>query len=166
VTTVAFTGSRDVPPACIDAIEEFIDRISADLFVTGACVGVDQMIATLISARRPMAKQRIVVPRDRSRVDRYWLSAIATNRNVEVVSMDRGSTYRDRNLVLLGELVLGLPTTVNPIKPDLLVGLPMFAEDDSRSLRSGTWQTIRLAQEPTRNIPTQVYVLADLALIR
>jgi hypothetical protein len=164
VRVVAFSGSRVVPERCESALAALIDETPADLYVTGACVGVDQAIATLIANRRPMAKQRIIVPRDRSRVDQYWLTAMGVLRNVEFVVMPRGTTYRDRNISLLGDRVIGWPEEFEPMKPDLLIALPMFGEKDERSLRSGTWQTVRLASESQRRIETHITLLSVLAL--
>jgi hypothetical protein len=47
--------------------------------------------------------------------------------------MPAGTTYADRNAVLVK-------------RGTFVCGLPAYPEDDPRSRRSGTWQTIRMAR--------------------
>src|SRR5262249_19060923 len=71
----------------------------------------------------------VVVPADRSRVDPWWEGC----PEVTVIEMPEGTTYRDRNAALVA-------------RSAAVFGLPAYPEDDPRSRRSGTWQTIRMAR--------------------
>lgn len=145
MATVAFTASRVVPPASEHLLRHVVKDLvwRYDLFVTGACIGGDQKISDLIEEMRPGAPQRIIVPRDLSRVDEAWLLSISEREGTEVLEMPRGTTYRDRNLALLG--VPGVhPAVLHPV--NACFGFPLYRESDERSVRSGTWQTLRLAR--------------------
>jgi hypothetical protein len=131
---------------------------TADLYVTGGCVGVDEAIATMLCRIHPESAQRIMVPHNRDLVDQYWLTAIGKRSNVEVIYMPAGSTYRDRNLAILGDFTIhGYFRHI----PDLLIGFPPFPEKDPRMARSGTWQTIHLARYASPPIPADVHILTQ-----
>jgi hypothetical protein len=151
VGTVAFSGSREIPDGALDVVR----AVAARTYVSGACIGLDQAAASLVAEHWPNRAQRIIVPRNRTRVDEVWLSTFRARHHttVRVNSMPRGTTYRDRNLALLGSFFEGVPA----LRPDLLIAFPLHAAHDSRSVRSGTWMTVRLAR--SLGIRTQVYLL-------
>jgi hypothetical protein len=146
-----------IPTRSRSAIEQrlrlVVARAGSDpLYVTGACVGGDQMIATILMEFDPHANQCIIVPRDASRVDTEWLDRMRQRPNVDVRMMGRGTTYRDRNLALLD---------IDGIRPDRLVAFPLYPESDRRSQRSGTWMTVRMAR--MREIVNEHHVLLNPA---
>jgi len=156
VGTVAFSGSREIPDGALETIRGVVRAVSARLYVTGACIGVDQAIAGMVAKHWPTRNQRIVVPRNRTRVDEVWLATFgAAHERVAAAFMPRGTTYRERNLAMLGEGFVG----VAPVVPDLLVAFPAYPQGDPRSARSGTWMTVRLAR--ARGIRTHVYTLSE-----
>ena len=147
---IAFTASRTIPSPAIGRLEQTLNHLATTvenpLWVTGACVGGDQWIANRLTYLSPFAPQRIVVPRDRSRVDSSWLAMMALQPNVKIIEMGRGTTYRDRNVALL-DLSPGA---------NRLVAFPLHEEKDERSARAGSWMTVRLAR--TRLIPYEAWV--------
>lgn len=151
--TIAFTASRILPDGAHDVFRTMLQDLDAGLYMTGACIGGDQAIATILAEIRPDRAQRVIVPRDRSRVDLHWLAEFSRRPNVSLAFMPRGTTYRDRNHALLGEPFDGVP----PIRPNLLVGFPLHDEKDPRSVRSGSWMTLRLARG--KSIPWMTHVL-------
>jgi hypothetical protein len=124
----AISGSRGV---LTPVQEEIIARVLGDLpegcsIVTGACVGVDSFAARY--AKQHGRAVFTIVPADRSRVDPDWKDWCDMYHQMPV-----GSTYRDRNQMLVSEGSGGLRA------------FPEAPEHAPESRRSGTWQTIRLA---------------------
>lgn len=129
--TISFTASREgfapVPSVVVNVLCQVPD---ADRYMTGACTGGDAFIGRWLRENRAFAEHVVVVPADRSRVEYWW---DASDPFVTVLDMPEGTTYADRNAELVSWA-------------DVVFGLPAYPEDDPRSLRSGTWQTIRMAR--------------------
>lgn len=130
---IAFTSSRAVRDGDRNLIERTLAELCTpiDHFVTGACIGGDQHIASTVHSWWPQAGQTIVVPADTSRVDTDWLSEVESWDQVDIRTMPRGTSYRDRNTDLL-------------VGADRLIAFPDTPE--SKAPRSGTWMTVRLAR--------------------
>lgn len=127
---VSFTASRDLDERGQGvALNVMATLPPAGRYITGGAVGGDAFIGRHLHEQYRDGWHTVIVPADRSRVDPWWESC----RGVEVLEMLPGTTYADRNalLVELGTMVCGLPA---------------YPEDDPRSKRSGTWQTIRMAR--------------------
>ena len=134
-TTISFTAARDLTPEAREGVmlNVLITGVPhADRYVTGACIGGDAFIGRWLYENRPDAEHVVIVPSDRSRIDTWWLEHLPGS--VEVCCMPPGTTYADRNRTLVAEATC-------------VFGFPAYPEDDPRSLRSGTWQTIRMARE-------------------
>lgn len=132
--TVAITGSRlPVKPQTERLMRRWLGGVRADTFVTGACRGVDAVAGRGLASDHPDAQHVVVVPANRSAVVQWWPSVEATRR-IELFEMPEETDYKDRNEVLV-ELA------------DHLVAFVAADEDDPRSARSGTWQTVRLARK-------------------
>ncbi len=134
---IAFSGARyldDQQHRILMTSLGTLDGIQGDEFTSGACVGVDCFIGRWCAERFSKVIHRVVVPANRTRVGDYsWAT--------EVLEMPDGTTYRDRNYKML-EFA------------DVLLAFPAYAEENLKSKRSGTWQTIREARR--RNIVTVV----------
>lgn len=127
---LSFTGARDLDKRGREVILNVLAALPpAGRYITGAAIGADAFTGRWLHERHPDAWHTVIVPADRSRVDPWWEPC----RDVEVLEMLRGTTYADRNdlLVETGTLVCGFPA---------------HPEDNPRSLRSGTWQAIRMAR--------------------
>jgi hypothetical protein len=150
MSAVGFTASRELSLSDRDVIYAWLDNITkfsgVDSWVTGACIGGDAFIAKTIAGMRPDTKQLVIVPSDRSRVEEWWMDKQFSALRIEVEYMPEGTTYKDRNRRIV-ESCNGL------------VGFPLYPEKHGKSLRSGTWQTIRMAKKLL--IPTQAIVLRD-----
>lgn len=139
VTTIAFTASRTLDDNAKNLIRVSLENLPrADRYVTGACTGGDAFIGRWLAWHRRDAEHVVVVPGDLSRVD-FWFQ----RANVTVVEMPAHSTYYDRNKRLVKEA-------------DLVQAFPAYAEQDYRSLRSGTWQTIRMARRAGKETVVRV----------
>jgi hypothetical protein len=137
VRSVSFTASRDMGQAAREGIVTSVLTVHvplADRYVTGACIGGDAFIGRWLNYNRPDAEHVIVVPADRSRVDNWWMTGLFNGRPVTVIEMPPGTTYADRNARLVAEA-------------DAVFAFPAYPENDPRSLRSGTWQTVRLSRK-------------------
>jgi hypothetical protein len=135
VRTISFTASRDMDQAAQQGVVTSVLTVHVPRvgrYVTGACIGGDAFIGRWLYANRPEAEHAVIVPADRSRVDPWWLEA--RGRPVTVIEMPAGTTYADRNARLVAEA-------------DVVFGFPAYPETDPRSLRSGTWQTIRMSRK-------------------
>lgn len=127
---ISFTASRDLDEPGQGVILNVLATLPpAGRYITGAAVGGDTFIGRSLYEQYPDGWHTVIVPADRSRVDPWWESC----PGVEVLEMLPGTTYADRNEVLvdLGTMVCGFPA---------------YPEDDRRSRRSGTWQTIRMGR--------------------
>ena len=143
VFTISFTASRfnfsPPPPVVLSVLTARLPF--ADRYVTGACQGGDAWIGAWLHAARPEAEHMVVVPANRSQVDQWWarperVLAVSQGRSpvVTVEWMAPGTGYDDRNQRLVD-------------LADWVFGFPAFPEEDPRSKRSGTWQTIRMARD-------------------
>jgi hypothetical protein len=134
IRTVSFTAARDTDRAAREGVVTSVLMVHlpvVDRYVTGACVGGDAFIGRWLYANRPDAEHVVIVPADRSRVNPWWLEA--KGRAVTVTEMPPATTYADRNARLVAE-------------GNAVFAFPAYLEDDPRSLRSGTWQTVRMAR--------------------
>jgi len=128
---VSFTAARhldDQGAACVLSVLATAVP-DADCYMTGGCIGGDAFIGQWLYANRPGAQHVVILPADTSRVDPWWLSV----RGTPVVLLGGDLTYRDRNVRLVRQAAM-------------VFGFPAYPEDDPRSARSGTWQTIRMAR--------------------
>lgn len=128
---VGFTASRESPDhhQRQRMRHQFGYLNLADGFVTGACVGGDEFIGSTLHDFYPAKRHVVIVPSDWTKVRPWWRG----REGIEVIQMPAGTSYRDRNIKIVDM------TTV-------LVGHPQYAEGDTRSRRSGSWQTVRLAR--------------------
>jgi hypothetical protein len=109
--------------------------------VTGGCVGVDALIAT-VAYRAGRYHVLTVLPADHSRVDPNW-----KDHCHEHIQMEHGTTYRQRDAMVV-------------LHGDNLLAFPLYPEDDPRSKRSGTWMTVRLAKRAAK--PVEAFVLSEV----
>lgn len=135
--TAGFTAARDLDERGEAAAVNVLVQVPwAARYVTGGCTGGDTFIGRWLVLNRlgSDARHVVIIPADRSRVDPWWEKPVIRRTTlVEVIEMPPGSTYADRNARIVEE------STV-------IFGLPAYPEDDPRSRRSGTWQTIRMAR--------------------
>lgn len=135
MTAISFTASRfnfaPPPPVVASVLSARVPP--ADRYVTGACQGGDAWIGAWLYVARPAAEHVVVVPYNRRQIDPWW-TRTGSLPLVTVREMPPGTSYADRNRVLVDSA-------------DQVFGFPAFSEEDPRSQRSGTWQTIRMARD-------------------
>lgn len=134
--TIGFTAAREMDEHDRDIVTSIIQtRVPfVSRYVTGGARGGDACIGYFLYATRPRAEHVVVIPADRSQIDPWWETVNARGGAVTLIEMPPGTTYAQRNTRIVHE-------------SDAIVGFPAYPEDDPRSLRSGTWQTIRLAKD-------------------
>lgn len=138
--SIGFTGTRNVRDVDLERIRAAVLALPPDAtVVTGACIGVDALVARMAHGGRRHV--HTIVPAGRSRVDPYWRQHCNTFEE-----MPPGTDYRARN-----ERIVELS--------DRLVAFPEYPEDHHRSHRSGTWMTVRIARRAGK--PVEVVVLND-----
>jgi predicted Rossmann fold nucleotide-binding protein DprA/Smf involved in DNA uptake len=146
-----FSGSRTIT----DTDQRTIDDVLGSLlpgseYTTGGCIGVDTIVGRRMWLAHQKATHRVVVPADRSRVSPWWMHRAireaGPGSGVLVEEMPPNTTYKDRNQRIVDH-------------SNVLVAFPAHSEDDPRSKRSGTWQTIRMARRA--GLEVLVTVLGD-----
>lgn len=134
VRVCGFTGTRFVNGHG-GAIGRLLTGVGAyDEYVTGACVGFDAVAGMAMAIRYPLALHRVLVPVDEDQVRRWWDDPpFKGASNIIVHKMPHGTDFKDRN-----QAIVDLSTE--------LTYCAAFPEEHGKSLRSGTWQTIRMAR--------------------
>lgn len=142
---IAFSGTLRLTEKGSRIIRFTLGKLGyADEYVTGAAIGVDAEVGTLLTRLCPAAVHTVIVPADRKAVDAWWTRLPYQVEKLRVVYMPPGTSYRDRNQELVD-------------RATMLVAYPAFPEVDLRSRRSGTWQTVRMARRAEK--PVKTYVL-------
>lgn len=130
--TLGFTAARALDASGHAVIANVLTILPfAARYVTGGARGGDAFIGRWLYENRPFSEHVVIVPANRSQVDPWWEDS--AGMRVTLILMPDGTTYDDRNARLVGE-------------SGRLCGFPAYLEDDPRSLRSGTWQTLRMAR--------------------
>lgn len=137
--TVSFTAARewdDGPDPAEGTVVNVLHQVpEAARYVTGGAIGGDKFIGRWLYDNRPDAEHVIIVPADKSRVDPWWLYVDGTN--ITVIPMPAGTSYADRNARLVAQ-------------GTMTFGFPAYPEAHPSSLRSGSWQTIRMARKAAK----------------
>lgn len=133
--TIGFTAAREMNEHDRDIVTSIIQTRVPDVsrYVTGGARGGDACIGAFLYATRPRAEHVVVIPANRSQIDPWWEAVIARGGPVTVIQMPPDTTYADRNAEIVHQ-------------SDAVIGFPAYPENDRRSQRSGTWQTIRLSR--------------------
>lgn len=134
-----FTGTRQSSLYMRECVGLLIDRLPERCWiVTGGCIGADAYAARYAwSTGRNVLT---ILPADRSRVDPDWLEYCHEYRE-----MPEGTSYKDRDRAVVQEGQHGL------------LAVALFPEAHPRSLRSGTWMTVRLARDA--KIPISIAIM-------
>lgn len=141
MTVYGFTASRNIAGVPKRAVVPYLMCLSDGTeFVTGGANGGDTFIGLWLYYQFNYATHTVIVPSNRSQVCEWWINCPSVN----VIYMPDGTSYKDRNQAIVD-------------RSNKLIGFPEYPEDDSRSLRSGTWQTIRLARKA--GIPNEFHLL-------
>jgi hypothetical protein len=139
---VSFTAARDWDARSAPVALNVLAQVPPTRrYITGGCRGGDAFLGLYLACAFPRAWHVVVLPANRSQVDPWWEPFLhlppAPGRprpeNLIFIEMPPGSTYEDRNAELAR-------------RGTVTYGLPAYPEDDPRSARSGTWQTIRMAR--------------------
>ncbi len=141
-----FSGSRVVNNEQMAVIKRTLAELPpGDEYTTGACVGVDDLVGRWCWRHHSSALHRVIVPANRSRVASWWLDQMVVDpldeEDIVVEEMPAGTTYKDRNQRIVD-------------CSDILLAFPAYAENDPKSSRSGTWQTIRMARRAGLEVRT------------
>lgn len=135
--TIGWTGTRNLS----ERGKLYIRRVLRALprgtrIVTGACLGTDAFVAR--EAVNMGFNVTTIVPANLSQVDPEWEEWCDN-----FIRMHEGSSYRDRN-----EAIVRSSTAMYAVAD--------YGEHHSKSLRSGTWMTIRIARRA--HVPVEVFV--------
>lgn len=132
--TVGFTASRNLKGVNPRKMVSPLSELKKSEFVYGGCIGGDEAIAIWLTTYGPAgSRHRVILPANRKAVAEWWKYPNAADPFPLVEYMPAGTTYKDRN-----QRIVDIS--------DLVIGFPEYPEDHPKSLRSGTWQTIRMAR--------------------
>lgn len=150
LSPVVFAGVRSIQTAQFPLIDEVLNNLKADTFITGAAPGIDTY--TCINAVRsfPRARHIVVVPWSYALGDVHiaWcLQQQEKGINMIILDMPEPKRKDQHPNLYRNEKMLDLAIELNKSKkPPRLVAFP---GGQYEVLRSGTWSTIRRAR--TRN---------------
>lgn len=137
---VSFTAARELDHAGAQLVMRTCDRIvpRATRYITGGARGGDALIGHYLAVTRREAEHVVVLPANRSQTDPWWEPFLQPARpafapRITLIEMPAGTTYEDRNTELVA-------------RGNTMFGFPAYLEGDKRSVRSGTWQAIRMAR--------------------
>jgi hypothetical protein len=143
VIVLGTTGTREVSLTRAKAVLEtrmaYLETF--DRFITGGCRGWDTWAGMYFALRFPDAKHQVILPSNLSQVERWWrhpkiIETMVRHDNeiqIDWPNPNRNRTYKDRNQLIVD-------------CSDELFYCAAYEEHDGHSLRSGTWQTIRMAR--------------------
>lgn len=138
--TMSFSGPTEVDHKQEAYIWECVNDLSADLYVSGAAVGVDTVAALAAYAQHPLATVRFCVPKACWYNDRL-VSVLRGRPNIEIEEVSGGYMTRNDRLVELADTLVAFPRTRQEV------------------LRSGTWATIRRARKA--GVPVYLFPLEE-----
>lgn len=142
---IGFTGPSHACPSDTFLLQEILLEIALEYgrhvtIVTGACIGIDALVARLASAL--YLSVLTIVPAYRGKVDPEWRQYCTTS-----YEMPEGSTFRDRNTYLVQ-----CSTYL----------IACFRNRSEEALRTGEGMTLRIAYR--LNVPTtSVYLHERIA---
>lgn len=147
---IAFSGSLRLSARQLaSVVTPTLANLSADEYITGAAIGVDAAVGEALTVLYPHARHTVIIPGNRRAVDAWWTRLPHRPPGLRLITMPETSSYRDRNAAL--------------VKPATeLIAYPQYPEQDGRSRRSGTWQTIRLARNAA--LPVTTHILSRVLL--
>jgi hypothetical protein len=145
ISRLGFSGSRSLVADDESFIRSTLQLLDMDMFLVGGCIGADAVAGRFVGNILNRNVQ-VFLPADRSRVDPDYLEYAD-----HVHELPPGSSYRARNQAIVRHSTE-------------LVAFPSYREEHGKSLRSGTWQTIRLAV--AKGIPVTIHVLRSRELLR
>lgn len=150
-TIIAYSGSRTVVRSARHALYGWLERRLLSeprdqiVVVTGGCIGVDYLVAKF--AHELGIYVHTVLPCDRSRVQYQWREFCDSFEEMPYVEpVWRGFKPRNQRMV-------DLATELN--------AAPQYPRTMTESKRSGTWQTVGMAER--KPIPVDLLVLSELA---
>jgi hypothetical protein len=144
MTTIAFTGTRHVPDEVLPAMRFIIKGLKADVYVSGAALGVDTAAAWIAMEEHPTAQHHVIIPDGPHNDIFLGILRAFESPNIMLERMPAGTDYMDRNqkMVDLADKLIAFPAT-----PD-------------EKQRSGTWATIRRGRK--KDIPVHIFALDEL----
>lgn len=160
LSPVVFSGVRSIRTAQFFLIDEVLNNLKADTFITGGAYGVDMY--TCINAVRsfPRARHIVVVPWGYALNDVHIAWCLACREegiNIEVLDMPKPKRKDQHPNLIRNEYMLDLAIALNESKkrPRLIA----FPGGSDEVLRSGTWATIRRARD--RDFDIQIHPLVS-----
>lgn len=145
------TGTRAISAS---EREAFIDRLRSpemqmwldqfDGFVSGGCRGWDAIFGETMKRLFPDRWHLVIVPANRSQVDPWWEKFDLGS--VTLIFMGEGTTYEDRNQKIVDF-------------SNYLYYMADYPEQHGKSLRSGTWQSVRMGRR--KGIVVSGHVIHD-----
>jgi hypothetical protein len=149
MTDYGFTAGRDsvYADAIIGVLKE-IENGNEHTYSTGGAQGGDAIIGRWLAENYPQAKHLIFLPTRLEQIEPWW-EGFTGEATILTIKPNIFTSYRDRNRAIVE-------------RSDVVYGFPSYPEDSPLSARSGTWQTIRMAQRKLGVENTRVYIQNEM----
>lgn len=145
-----FTGVQQIVGPQFRYINEVLDALKANVFITGCAYGIDTYVANECIRNFPKARHIGVVPYGYKFNDVHIHGMTLAG---EVWDMAKPKNKSEHPNLLRNDYMLELAQELNKNTAKLIA----FPGGPKEVLRSGTWSTIRRARK--RNMPVEIYPL-------
>lgn len=145
MTSLGTTGTQHFFGAESNAYRTALETLDAlpryDIYISGACIGWDYAFGVRMFHKYQGAQHVIIVPSNWAKVAPWWQQYVGLGYpNITVIQMPADSTYKQRNQEIVDH-------------SDDFFFCAQYPEKHPKSKRSGTWQTVRLAErKPIANL--------------
>lgn len=158
VLPVVFTGVQQIILSQFPYINDVLDGLKANVFITGGARGIDEYVALRMAEERPVSKGNrhiMVIPWNYRYKNDVLYVGFQNRLGGEIWDMPRPTRKSDVPEILRNDFMLDLALDLNPSKAFVCA----FPGSREEILRSGTWTTIRHARK--RNIPVKLNPLSE-----
>lgn len=145
---IGFTASRNLKGIKPTKFSDPLSLLAAERYVYGGAKGGDCACAVWLTHYGPPALHHVIIPANRSQVEEWWKFPNAAEPWPILEYMPDGTNYKQRNQKI-----------VNTV--DRLIAFPEYPEDHPLSLRSGTWQTIRMGKRKGIMVDSDIHILRE-----
>lgn len=152
IRPVVFTGVQHIVGPQFRYINDVLDALRGNVFITGGAYGIDTYVATRLLDMFPKARHICVVPYEYKANEVHHLTM---EKRGELWDMAKPTRKSDVPELLRNDYMLELAQELNADTAKLVA----FPGGPNEVLRSGTWSTIRYARK--REMKIEIHPLSE-----